>query len=101
GVRLRAIGNGGQSGDGDDGLSVLTGHRPLPDSLRYGSGSSDGPSIRSMREIAAAWRSFFASAYSGDAHQRRAASAEGNSRITKRSGFQSPSRVSILPPRTA
>ena len=50
-----------------------------------------------MRELA--WRSPLASAYSGEFHQRRALSMSGNCTITKRSGCQLPSSVSVFPPR--
>src|SRR3569623_1347356 len=43
--------------------------------------------------------SAFASAYSGDSHQRRAVSTSANSRITNRSGAQVPSRTVVAPPR--
>jgi hypothetical protein len=44
-------------------------------------------------------RMFFAGAYSGEFHHFFAVSISGNSTTTIRSGVQSPSSVSVLPPR--
>src|SRR4051812_35998889 len=64
-------------------------------------GSNEGPSTSSMRAVEQLVLMARAALYSGLLHQLRAASAVGNSRITKRSGFQSPSRAWVVPPRTA
>jgi len=57
------------------------------------------PSVSTMRVVAMDWRRAFASAYSGLLHQARARSIVGNSRITKRFGFHSPSSTAVSPPR--
>src|SRR3954468_24426161 len=63
-------------------------------------GSNDGPSTRSMRAVAQLSRTLRAFVYSGLDHQSLAACADGNSSTTKRWGLQSPSSVSVVPPRT-
>ena len=58
------------------------------------------PSTQMKLPVAAPSRTAFASWYSGEWYQRRAASASGNSRTTNRFGTRSPSSTSDAPPRT-
>src|SRR5882724_3811981 len=58
------------------------------------------PSTRIMSVWEVAWRRALGAAYSGECHQLRAISADGNSTMTMRRCGQFPSRTSILPPRT-
>ena len=61
--------------------------------------SAQTPSTRMKLPVAAPSRVAFASVYSGEWYQRRAASASGNSRTTSRLGTRSPSSTSVAPPR--
>ena len=51
------------------------------------------PSLLARRSALGFW-------YSGESHHWRAASAEGNSMMTRRASGQSPSSTCALPPRT-
>ena len=57
------------------------------------------PSVITSCASAHDCRSAFAGAYSGDSHHARAAATSGNSSSTSRSGRQSPSLTSVVPPR--
>jgi len=57
------------------------------------------PSMTTILLLAYWWRMASAGAYSGEFNQALACSTDGNSIITSREGFQSPSSVSVFPPR--
>src|SRR5512145_2546189 len=58
------------------------------------------PSTRIILLLAVLKRKAFGPRYSSELYQRLACSRLGNSRTTTRLGCQSPSRVSVAPPRT-
>src|SRR5215510_5210292 len=58
------------------------------------------PSTRIILLLAVLKRKAFGPRYSSELYQRLACSRPGNSRTTTRLGCQSPSRVSVAPPRT-